>query len=129
MPEIDGDHVYHSSPIFGPNGEFIGKHRKTILWDREGIYVTPGNKLEIFDTEVGRLGIGICSETLFATEIPRIYALKGADIILCPTGTHWSREMAISIPVTRALENQVFVVVATQIPRGWQYPSIPLYGT
>ena len=82
---------------------------------RESVIFTPGNEIPVVSTPIGTLSIVICYDIRFP-ELARVCALNGAEILLVPaafntiTGpAHWHVLMR-----TRAIENQVFVVAASQ---------------
>jgi len=75
---------FNSAALLGPKG-FIGKYRKTHLWDEEKLYFEPGDLgFPVFDLAFGRFGIMICYDAWFP-EAPRILALQGVDVICDPT--------------------------------------------
>jgi len=103
------DACYNTAALLGPQG-LVGKHRKLHLpylgVDR---FVNRGDLPPIvFETELGRIGIGICYDINFP-EYARVLALLGADIIVVPT--NWP-ELSEFVPEyiipTRAIENHVF---------------------
>ena len=121
MPEKDEEgRVYNTAYVFDREGKIIAKHRKMHLFDinvRGGQYfkesdtLTAGNKVTVFDTEFGKMGLSICYDIRFP-ELYRLMADKGAGVILVPaafnmtTGPkHW--ELLFK---SRALDNQVFMV-------------------
>ncbi len=126
-PERQGDSIYHSVAVFDDKGNLVGKHRKSILWDREAIYVTPGNDWEVFDLGLCKIATPICSEGQYVPEITRLLALKGAEVLVVPNGVHLPREMLFAIPVTRAIETQSYYVMIGQSPIGFRFPQIPRY--
>ncbi|WP_045516648.1 nitrilase-related carbon-nitrogen hydrolase, partial [Clostridium sporogenes] len=101
-------------------GALITKHRKIHLFDidvkggvtfKESDTLTAGNKITLFDTPWGKLGVMICYDIRFP-ELSRIMALKGAKIIFTPaafnmtTGpAHWD-----TLFKSRALDNQIYMV-------------------
>ena len=88
-------------------GEIVGIHRKSNLTigEFEGGMVA-GDKYEVFDTELGKIGMLICWDSYFP-EPARAMALRDAEIILISTaGNPTHRHFA------RAKENGVYVVVA-----------------
>jgi predicted amidohydrolase len=116
------DHdCYNSAILVGPNG-FIGKYRKTHLWDEEKLFFEPGNLgFPIFHLPFGRVAMMICYDGFFP-EVARILALQGADIICDPTA--WpvvpdadTPEKPISplIHLASANVNGVFIVCADRI--------------
>jgi predicted amidohydrolase len=112
IAELEGDAVYNSAVIVGPNG-FIGRYRKAHLFDTEKEIFQPGNtQLEVFDLGFARVGVMICFDWRFP-ETARTLALKGADIIAHPANlvlTHCPQAM-----ITRCLENGVFIVTADRV--------------
>jgi len=81
---------------------------------KESDTLKSGNNITVVDTDLGKIGIGICYDIRFP-ELSRIMALKGADILVFPgafnmtTGpAHWE-----TLIRTRAIDNQVFVAAAS----------------
>lgn len=81
--EKETNQLYNSSILIGPEG-YIGTHRKVHLWNEEKLWFEPGNNIEVFNTDIGRIGMQICYDQWFP-ELTRIQAAKGADIIAEPT--------------------------------------------
>jgi len=81
--EQDGGSLYNSAVLVGPDG-YIGTHRKLHLWNEEKLWFEPGNQIEVFSTDIGRIGMQICYDQWFP-ELTRVQARKGADIIAEPT--------------------------------------------
>lgn len=118
IPENDSDIIYNTSFIFDRKGKIIGKHRKIHLFDidipgkiyfKESSTLSPGNEITIIDTDLCKIGIGICYDIRFP-ELSRIMALGGAQLVIMPgafnmtTGpAHW--ELLIR---ARAVDNQVY---------------------
>ena len=120
--EKDGNVLYNTVAMLD-SGNFLGIYRKTHIPDdhfyQEKFYFTPGNTgFKVFDTSVGRVGVGICWDQWFP-ETARSLAVNGAEIILYPTAIgsepvlntdscwHWRRTMqghsaANIIPVAAA---------------------------
>jgi predicted amidohydrolase len=108
--------IYNAAVFVGPDG-LIGAHRKIGLptgpffntWFYEGNYFKPGEKVELFDTNLGRIGIMICYESWWP-EIPRILAVKGADMIVCISAGPQVTEKGFDIVLAmRAMENGVYI--------------------
>jgi predicted amidohydrolase len=81
--ERDGIDLYNSAILIGPDG-YIGTHRKLHLWNEEKLWFEPGDEIQVFNTEIGRIGMQICYDQWFP-ELSRIQAAKGADLIAEPT--------------------------------------------
>lgn len=123
IPEKVKESVYNTSFIFDNKGEIIGFHRKMHLFDidvpeqitfKESDTLKAGNEITVVETDMGKIGIGICYDMRFP-ELSRIMALKGANIIVFPgafnltTGpAHWE-----TIIRSRAIDNQLFVVAVS----------------
>ena len=108
---IDKGQEYNTGHIFCPDGE-IFTHRKTHLFPLEvQMGVTPGNSLEIFETEKAKVALAICYEMEFP-EVVRTLTMKGAEIFFCPSYTvtehgFWRVRHCCQ---ARAIENQIYVI-------------------
>ena len=105
IPERSSDgNVYNTCIIVSPEGEIIGKHRKMHLFDidvpgkitfKESDTLSAGNTFTTFDTEYGRIGVGICYDLRFP-EQSMLMRAKGCKMLIFPgafnmtTGpAHW----------------------------------------
>ncbi|WP_445487495.1 carbon-nitrogen hydrolase family protein [Niallia sp. 03133] len=122
MNEKLSGRVYNTVVIVSSEGSIVGTYRKTHLYDAFGFEETdtiaPGDTLfEPIQTPFGKLGLFVCYELRFP-EIARYQAVKGADIIIVPSGWvtghmkehHWRHLVTV-----RALENTVFVAACNQV--------------
>lgn len=71
--------LYNSAVLIGPSG-VIGVHRKMHIPLNERYYFYPGNTADVYRTDLGNIGMTVCYDSRFP-ELPRILALKGAEII------------------------------------------------
>lgn len=109
--EAEGQGLYNTAALIGPDGELAGKYRKTHFW--QGYAVNPpgytaGDDYPVFDIGMLKIGIMIC----FDRQLPepaRILGLGGADVIVCPAYGGWGQWNTRLMQV-RAYENQVYVV-------------------
>jgi predicted amidohydrolase len=85
--EKEDNRYYSTSVLISPEGDIIGKYRKIFLWHPEKSYLERGRELPVFKTKFGTIGIEICWDLAFP-EVTRELALKGADIVFCPS--FWS---------------------------------------
>lgn len=84
MNEKEGDHLYNTSVLVGPEG-YIDKYRKIHLFMNEFDIFEKGDLgLPIFDIGICKIGMLICFDWVFP-EVWRILALKGADVICHPS--------------------------------------------
>jgi predicted amidohydrolase len=66
--------------LLAPNGEIVGRYRKTHLNEAESEWLAPGDSLPVFKTDIGRIGMLIGDDALFP-EAADVLAVKRADII------------------------------------------------
>jgi 5-aminopentanamidase len=109
--------------LIGPTGEVIGTHHRVLPNPKEmnavlmgGKTIAPGDELQVFNSEVGKVGMLVCSEA-WSPELPLILALRGASILFAPIGgavyelyDHWK-----AILKARAYENTMYVVTCQNI--------------
>jgi predicted amidohydrolase len=123
LPEVEGQQLFDTAILVGPEG-YIGKYRKTHLWNEEKLFFTPGNLgFPVFDTRIGRIGLLVCWDIWFP-ETARIVSQLGADIICIPTGWVWTPPplydasgtcMAAYLTMTAAHANNVFIATADRV--------------
>ena len=111
--------IYNSLAVFDPQGELIGKYRKTHLAAyplfKEDQYIVPGDSLESATVGGMKWGLTICYDIRFP-EISRSLALNGSEIIThssafaLPRLSHWRNLIR-----ARAIENQVYVISANRV--------------
>jgi len=86
----DGDRVYNTAELVGPDGATIGVYDKTHTRSaNEGGYYEPGASLPVFDTDFGEIGILICLDRTYA-ENWRVLMLQGARLLLIPANGGYS---------------------------------------
>ncbi|KAL2480059.1 Omega-amidase [Abeliophyllum distichum] len=123
IPERSGDRLYNTCCVFGADGKLKAKHRKIHLFDidipgqmtfKESKTLTAGETPTIVDTDVGRIGIGICYDIRFQ-ELAAIYAARGAHLLCYPgafnmtTGPlHWEL-----LQRARAADCQLYVATCS----------------
>jgi predicted amidohydrolase len=111
----EGDAVSNTALLVLPDGT-VHRYDKTHLpflgVDR---FVTPGDKLPVLETEVGKIGLLVCYD-LRVPEAARVLALAGADLIVLPTNWPEGAEMTPAhVAPARALENRVFVATCNRV--------------
>lgn len=115
--------LYNTCVIVNPLGQIVGKHRKIHLFDidvpgkikfKESDSLTPGNCVTTFDTEWGKLGVGICYDIRFP-ELAMLMRQRGCVMMIYPgafnmiTGpAHWEL-----LQRARAVDNQVYVATCS----------------
>lgn len=111
IEKTEENNLYISVALIDSEGGLHGIVRKSVLWGREQHIFTPGSiEYPVFDIKVGKVGILICYEMEFP-EPSRLLALKGAELIVCPSiwSLAASRRWDIQLPA-RSLDNTVFVL-------------------
>lgn len=110
----EGESLHNVSYLFKRDGA-LGKQYKLHITPSERKWwgVTPGNKVEVFDTDCGRIAILICYDIEFP-EIVRIAAQKGAQIIFVPfnTDTRHGYLRVRHCALARCVENHIYVAVS-----------------
>lgn len=105
--------VYNSSILIGPSGEIIGVYHKTHPFPTErragGGWCEAGNFADVFDTELGKIGMIICYDGDFP-ELSRLLAVKGAEIIVRPSALMRSFDIWDLTNRARAYDNHVYMV-------------------
>ncbi len=87
ITEKEGAHLYNSALLISPNGKIILKHRKiNLVQGVEDMIYSFGQKLEVCNTPLGKIGVNICADNLKSSHIlGHTLAEMGADIILSPS--------------------------------------------
>jgi N-carbamoylputrescine amidase len=86
--------LYHNTAVtFDVDGELAGFYRKMHIPDDplyyEKFYFTPGDLgFTVAKTKFARLGVGVCWDQWYP-EAARLFALRGAEILLYPTAIGW----------------------------------------
>lgn len=108
MVEKESEKMYNSAVLTGPEG-LVTMYRKLHLnKSDEGWGASAGEAFSHVNTPLGRIGIMIGSDA-FIPECGRMLALRGADIILCPSAASFPKPYGLS--ATTAWHNY-------PIPRG-----------
>ena len=103
---IDGDRLFNTAGLWGPDGRLIGLYHKTHLQSHD-LQFDPGPSLPVFPTPWGPVGVMICADRRWP-ETARTLRLKGAKLILNPSyGMHHDRNQMWM--QTRGYENQCFI--------------------
>lgn len=84
--EREVDKYYNTCAVIDDNGEIIAKARKIHRYSSELGHLEAGDEQVLLDTKYGKIGICICSD-FWIPEMPRILALRGAEIIYVPGGS------------------------------------------
>ena len=126
----EGNRCFNTLILIGPDGGEIGRYRRTIpahapwvykggeYWDFDWVN---GIELPVFETDIGRIGLLVCSE-VYSPELSRILALKGAEIILMPAGLMGPEnplyETWRTLLWARAIENLAYTAMSSNMAGG-----------
>lgn len=112
-----GGTLFNSLLYFGPDGRILGKHRKLVPTHEERCVwgMGDGADLEVYDTDIGRLGGLICGNNWIT--LAKYWLLASGEQVHvavwpCRRATASMAELAVR---SYAIEGQVFVVSACGI--------------
>jgi nitrilase len=120
--ERDGGTLYCTVLFFGPDGRYLGKHRKLMPTAVERLIwgSGDGSTMPIVETDLGRMGAVICWENYMPLLRTAMYA-KGIQIYCAPTAD--GRETWLSTVRHIAQEGRCFVLSCNQFARRHDYPA------
>lgn len=111
---LEDDDLYNISYLFRRDGT-LGKQYKLHVTPSERHWwgVKGGNRVEVFDTDKGRIAIQICYDIEFP-EVTRIAVEKGAQMIFVPfcTDERYAYLRVRYCAQARCIENHVYVAIA-----------------
>ncbi|RYF17113.1 MAG: carbon-nitrogen hydrolase [Flavobacteriales bacterium] len=114
MPIIDNGKLYNATYLCHRNG-LTEDYRKIHITPNEQKYygMVGGDKIGVFDTDCGKIGILICYDVEFP-ELSRIYADQGMQILFVPflTDTQNGYTRVRRCAQARAIENECYVAIA-----------------
>lgn len=125
-----GDRCFNTLMLAGPDGKEVGRYRRTTpvqapwiyrggeYWDFEWVR---GKDLPVFETDLGKLGMLMCSE-VYGPELFRVLALRGAETIVVPGGITSPSSSLFETWRTliwaRAIENLCYVATCSNAVEG-----------
>jgi omega-amidase len=108
-----------ASPVISSDGKLLGRQFKVHLFYSERKLAKPGDSYNIFQLNGYKIGVLVCYDIDFP-EPSRIFALKGAELILCPSRivklgvTPWQQYATV-----RCLENRIPLVAPNVYSPPW----------
>jgi len=125
--------LYHNTAVvFDVDGSMVGMYRKMHIPDDplyyEKFYFAPGDTgFTVAKTKFATLGVGVCWDQWYP-EAARLFALKGAEILLYPTAIGWIEEDKAAFGASQhsawetmmrshAIANGVYVGAANRVGR------------
>ena len=121
LVERDGHLIYNTAVLLGPEGQLVGKYRKTCLpRDEISAGICPGEEYPVFQTRFGKLGLMVCYDGFFP-EVARELSNRGAEVIAWPV---WGCNPLLAR--ARACENHVYLVSSTyeDVSRNWMISGV-----
>ena len=111
-PEIKGL-IHNAAILIHPNGK-VDSYEKWFLPTfgpfEEKLFFDEGQRLPVFETIFGKIGILICYDIYFP-ELAKAYSLQGADIIFCISASpSITRQYFETLLPARAIENTTFFI-------------------
>jgi N-carbamoylputrescine amidase len=81
--EVEGEHFYNTFALAAPDGTVAGKVRKCPPASLEAFFYTSGNTSHVIETDLGRIGVGICIENLLYDHLLDLQR-QSVDLVLQP---------------------------------------------
>ena len=91
ITELEGEDVFNSAVLLGPDGAHVGTYRKKYIWPGEAHLYSPGKEMAVFETPYGDVGIMICFDRMRPAAIEELVE-RGADLVFNPSGGSWGRK-------------------------------------
>lgn len=117
LPEMDGDLLYNAGYFCHRNGQ-SERYVKIHVTPDEAKYwaISGGHTLQVFDTDVGKVGVLICYDSEFP-ELGRLLADQGMQILIVPylTDTQNAYMRVRHCSQARAIENECYVAITGSV--------------
>lgn len=117
MPEIQNDRLYNVGYLCKRDGAIEKYEKLHVTPDEVKVWgMERGEKLKVFDTDCGKIGILICYDVEFP-ELSRLLADEGMDILFVPflTDTQNGYSRIRNCAQARAIENECYVAIAGSV--------------
>lgn len=82
--EAEGEDSYNAFVLANPNGRLAGRVRKNPPASIEAYFYKAGSDRHVIETDLGRIGIGICYENLLYTQMCFLHDAQ-VDLVLWPS--------------------------------------------
>lgn len=128
--EADGEDFFNTFVLATPDGKEAGRVRKQPPAAFEAFYTRGGAGPHVMDTELGRIGVGICYENQLSY-IPRIMYESSVDLLLMPHSYPAIAQMVMSLGDLALHYARLLGIPAVVCNKSgpWRspYPGIPFY--
>ena len=81
--EAEGEHFYNAFVLSNPEGKMLGRVRKNPPASIEAYFYKAGSDRHVIETEIGRIGVGICYENLLYDQMCFLHK-EDVDLVLSP---------------------------------------------
>lgn len=81
--EAEGEDFYNSFVLSSPEGKLLGRVRKSPPASIEAYFYKAGSDSHVIETELGRIGVGICYENLLYDQMCFLHK-ENVDLVLSP---------------------------------------------
>ncbi len=116
-PVLINDELYNVAHLFTPSGE-VHTQEKIHISSSERRYsnIQPGDKLRVFETPLGRIGI-LMSYDIEFPELARLLALHGVEVLFVPSSNDERKSYyrVRHCSQARAVENIIYVVMTGSV--------------
>jgi predicted amidohydrolase len=140
-PERDGERVYHTVVLAGPDGAILGRYRATHPDADHASWAAPGDQIAVIPTSLGRIGLASADE-LAVPELGALYGAMRADILAAPAGAPEALKVEVDaslfavpdpptgradfFPCAAAHQNQLWIVSGGR--RDGDHTAAAIYG-
>jgi predicted amidohydrolase/GNAT superfamily N-acetyltransferase len=111
---LEGDTLYNAAYLFRRDGT-LASQKKIHVTPAESKWwgVQGGDRVEVFDTDQGRIGINVCYDVEFP-ELARYQTAQGAQLLFVPYNTNdrYGHMRVRLCAQARCIENHLYVVTA-----------------
>ncbi len=115
FPRKENSKVYNSACFIDKNGKILYVYDKTHLFGDEKLVFSKGNKLDVFDSPFGKIGLLICYD-IEIPEAARTLAIKGAQIIICISANMKPYDNLHKLNIkSRAIENMIPIIYCNYV--------------
>jgi predicted amidohydrolase/ribosomal protein S18 acetylase RimI-like enzyme len=114
---VEEGHLFNIAYLFRRDGTLAKQYKLHITpTERQWWGVQPGDRLEVFDTDRGKVAIQICYDIEFP-ELTRIAVERGAQIVFVPfcTDERYAYLRVRYCAQARCIENHIYVAIAGSV--------------
>ena len=115
VEELDDGRYSNTSLLINRDGEIAGRAAKAHVFGNEMVVCRRADSLGIIDTDLGRIGLAVCSD-VWVPEAIRVMALAGVHTVFVPGGTlRQNQALMVNALRTTAYLNGINVVYASSV--------------